>query len=136
MYFQIYIFRVSEVILFPFSAWKCFYVQLFLLKTTSNKDQLEVCLPNSRLLSGLIGMWQCWDWGPIFRKWSKVLTFSPTWSELGILFHEKLKKLTFHLKLVSIYALKLWGTNPPMGCITISLATALIWFNASSHKFC
>ena len=26
-------------------------------KTTSHKDHLEVCFPNSRLLSGLYGMW-------------------------------------------------------------------------------
>ena len=32
-------------------------IELFSWKTTSNKDHLEVCLPNSRLLSGLIGMW-------------------------------------------------------------------------------
>ena len=32
-------------------------VELFSWKTTSHKDHLEVCLPNSRLLSGLIGMW-------------------------------------------------------------------------------
>ena len=31
-------------------------VELFSWKTTSNKDQLEVCLPKSSLLSGLIGM--------------------------------------------------------------------------------
>ena len=30
---------------------------LFSWKTTSHKDHLEVFLPNSRLLSGLIGMW-------------------------------------------------------------------------------
>ena len=30
---------------------------LFSWKTTSHKDHLEVCLLNSRLLSGLIGMW-------------------------------------------------------------------------------
>ena len=37
------------------------YVELFSWKTTSHKDhlELEVCLPNSRLLSGLIGMWSC-----------------------------------------------------------------------------
>ena len=32
-------------------------VELFSWKTTSHKYHLEVCLPNSRLLSGLIGMW-------------------------------------------------------------------------------
>ena len=32
---------------------------------------------------------QCWDFGPIFRKWSEILTFPKNWSELGILFHEK-----------------------------------------------
>ena len=56
--------------------------------------------------------------------WSEILTFPPNWSELGILFHEKLE-LTFHLNLVSIFALKLRGTNPPMGCIITSLATDL-----------
>ena len=66
---------------------------------------------------------QCWQFGQIFRKWSEILTFPPNWSELGILFHEKLEKLTFHMKLASIFALKLRGTNPPMGCITTSLAT-------------
>ena len=34
-----------------------FRLELFSWKTTSHKDHLEVCLPNSRLLSGLIGMW-------------------------------------------------------------------------------
>ena len=71
----------------------------------------------------LWSMIQCWDFGPIFRKWSEILTFPPNWSELGILFHEKLEKLTFHMKLASIFALKLRGTNPPMGCITTSLVT-------------
>ena len=66
---------------------------------------------------------QCLNFGPIFRKWSEILTFPPNWSELGILFHEKLEKWTFHMKLVSIFALKLRGTNPPMGCITTSLVT-------------
>ena len=32
-------------------------VELFSWKTTSHKDHLEVGLPNSRLLSSLIGMW-------------------------------------------------------------------------------
>ena len=33
-------------------------IELFSWKTTSHKDHLEVCLlPNSRLLSDLIGMW-------------------------------------------------------------------------------
>ena len=32
-------------------------VELFSWKTTSHKYHLEVCLPNSRLLSGLTGMW-------------------------------------------------------------------------------
>ena len=32
-------------------------VELFSWKTTSNKDHIEVCLPNGRLLSGPIGMW-------------------------------------------------------------------------------
>ena len=32
-------------------------VELFSWKTTSLKDHLEVCLPNSRLLSGRIAMW-------------------------------------------------------------------------------
>ena len=32
-------------------------VELISWKTTSHKDQLEICLPNSRLLSCLIGMW-------------------------------------------------------------------------------
>ena len=31
-------------------------VELIAWKTTSHKDHLEVCLPNSRLLSGLYGM--------------------------------------------------------------------------------
>ena len=68
---------------------------------------------------------QCWYFGQIFRKWSEILTFPPNWSELGILFHEKLEKLTFHMKLASIFALKLQGTNPPKGCIATSLATDL-----------
>ena len=34
-----------------------FKLELCSWKTTSHKDLLEVCLPNSRLLSGLIGMW-------------------------------------------------------------------------------
>ena len=67
----------------------------------------------------------CWDFGLIFWKWSEILTFPPNWSELGILFHEKLEKLTFHMKLASIFAWKLRGTNPPMGCITTSLVTDL-----------
>ena len=32
-------------------------VELFSGKTTSHKDNLEVCLPNSRILSCHIGMW-------------------------------------------------------------------------------
>jgi len=32
-------------------------LELFSWKTTFLKDRLEVCLPNTRLLSGLIGMW-------------------------------------------------------------------------------
>ena len=32
-------------------------LELFLWKTAFNKDCLEVCLPNSRLLSDLIGIW-------------------------------------------------------------------------------
>ena len=32
-------------------------MELFSWKTTSHKDHLEVYLPNSRLLSGLIRMW-------------------------------------------------------------------------------
>jgi len=38
----------------------------------------------------------------------------------GILFHEKLEKVTFHMKLVSIFALKLQGSNPPKSCIVTS----------------
>ena len=34
-----------------------FNVELFSWKTTSHKDHLEVCLSNSRLLSGLIRIW-------------------------------------------------------------------------------
>ena len=34
-----------------------FYVQLFSWKTTFHKDHLEVCLPNSRLVHGLLGIW-------------------------------------------------------------------------------
>ena len=56
---------------------------------------------------------QCWDFGPIFWKRSKILTFPQNWSELGIPFNEKLEKLTFHMKLASKFALKLQGTNPP-----------------------
>ena len=41
----------------------------------------------------------------------------------SILFHEKLEKLTFHMKLASIFSSQLRGTNPPMGCITTSLVT-------------
>ena len=66
---------------------------------------------------------QCWWFGQIFWKWSEILTFPPNWSELDILFHEKLEKLTFHMKLALIFVLKLRGTNPPMGCITTSLVT-------------
>ena len=68
---------------------------------------------------------QCWDFSLIFRKWSKILTFPPNWSELGILFQEKFEKLTFHMKLASILALKLQGTNPPKGCTGTSFATDL-----------
>ena len=32
-------------------------VELFSWKATSHKDHYEVCLPISRLLSGLYGMW-------------------------------------------------------------------------------
>ena len=49
--------------------------------------------------------------------------FSPKLVRIRYTFHEKLEKLTFHMKLASIFALKLRGTNPPMGCITTSLAT-------------
>ena len=41
---------VSEVVKKPSSDW-------FSWKITSHKDHFEVCLPNSRLLSGLIRMW-------------------------------------------------------------------------------
>ena len=40
-----------------YSKW--FILELFSWKTTSHKAHLEVCLPKSRLLSGLIGMWSC-----------------------------------------------------------------------------
>ena len=36
---------------------KAIKLELFSWKTTSHKDNIEVCLPNSQLLSGLIGMW-------------------------------------------------------------------------------
>ena len=38
------------------SVRKIEHLELFSWKTTSQKDHLEVCLPNSRHLSGLIGM--------------------------------------------------------------------------------
>ena len=34
-----------------------YHVEVFSWKTTSHKDHLEVCLPTSRLLFGLYGMW-------------------------------------------------------------------------------
>ena len=34
-------------------------LELFSWKTTTHKDHLDVCLPNSRLLSGLTRMWSC-----------------------------------------------------------------------------
>ena len=33
------------------------HLELFSCEITSHKDHIEVCLPNSRLLSGLIGIW-------------------------------------------------------------------------------
>ena len=32
-------------------------IELFSRNTTSHKDHFKVCLPNNRLLTGIIGMW-------------------------------------------------------------------------------
>ena len=42
------------------------YLELFSWMTTSHQDHLEVCLSNSRLLSGLIGMWSSMNITPLY----------------------------------------------------------------------
>ena len=50
--------KKNGFILYSLSSYRCKDVELFSWKTTYNKDHLEACLPNSRLLiSGLFGMW-------------------------------------------------------------------------------
>ena len=66
-------------------------------------QQTEICITVSRRSWQQVHL-HCWNFGLIFQKWSEILTFPPNWSELGILFHEKLEKLTFHMKLASIFA--------------------------------
>ena len=81
----------------------------------THQDQLPVSLSycsTGRDGNGILGMTlftlnQCWDFSPIFRKRSEFLNFPQNWSEVGILFNEMLDKLTFHLELTSIFALKL-----------------------------